>query len=163
MPCVNYHYNEELKLIYLTAPRTKKRPTVVKSSSQNVEMDDTDIYVPTMAFNDIDLNTIETIQRTLCPDVHQPNVILAIVDSNSTILYYRMTNGLLDLNTLMTSWKMHERRSRFQRFSHHTHSICRNDVNHPFKITNSSITHQQMINKESYKWMKDKFFEFLKN
>lgn len=97
--CVNYHYNEALKLIYMIASKVKKESIdVAQSSSQIVDTDGTDVYVPVMAMNDIDLNVIETIQRTLSKDNYRPNIILAIVDSNSTILYYRLTNGLLDLN-----------------------------------------------------------------
>lgn len=82
----------------------KKESNEVESSSQAGNSGDTDVYVPVMTFNDIDLHTIETIQRTLSKDNHRPNVILAIVDSNSTILYYRMTNGLLDLDNLVSTW-----------------------------------------------------------
>lgn len=75
----------------------KKDQTEDESASQIVE---TDVYVPVMSFNDINLNTIETIQRTLNKDASQSNVVLAIVESKSTILYYRMTNTLLDLHDL---------------------------------------------------------------
>lgn len=104
LSCVEYHYNDELELIYLTASKKKKDQAEVESSSRVVETDDTDVYVPVMSFNDIDLKRIEIIQNTLSKDNYQqPNVILAIVDSNATILYYRMTNGLLDLNHLLAS------------------------------------------------------------
>lgn len=100
---VSYHYNAALKLIYLVGPSVKKDSSEVESSHRVGEAGDTDIYVPALAFNDINLHTIETIQRTLSKDNYRPNIILAIVDANSTILYYRITNGLLDLDDFATN------------------------------------------------------------
>lgn len=95
VPAVSYHYNDEVKLIYLTSAKGS-------NSSGSNEDGETEIYIPMTTFNDIDLHTIQTIQQVLGNDKqHQRNVIIGIVDSNSSILYYRMTDGLVDLDQLL--------------------------------------------------------------
>lgn len=111
LPCVKYHYNEDLNLIYLSA--NKKQPSKYKqskcgssesnaSAASSVEANDKEIYLPFLSFDDINLCSMEKIQMILCKNESlKPNsLILAIVDPNSSILYYKLTNGFLDLDAI---------------------------------------------------------------
>lgn len=76
-----------------------------------------DIYVPVPSSKNLNIFELEQIEEKLCDakekelrmismgnleniEVSCKNIILAIVDSNSTILYYKLTKGLLDLDSL---------------------------------------------------------------
>lgn len=71
-----------------------------------------DVYVPVPSFNNLNLYEIERLQDVLNDakastsadtqnmESKHKDIVLAIVDSNSTILYHRITKGLLDLDSL---------------------------------------------------------------
>lgn len=87
---VTYKYNEEIESIILIA---KKKVTV-----NGEEVISTDYIIPHAACHDIDLHKIEKIQDILCPNEPKASIILAILDSNTTIMYYKFTNSLLELS-----------------------------------------------------------------
>lgn len=90
---MKYYYSDELNLIYLT------------DNNANDTIDN--IYLPNTSNATINLTATETIRKTLiqrhiheCRDPEKVNLILAIVDANTTIVYYKLTLGLISLNTL---------------------------------------------------------------
>lgn len=90
---MKYYYSDELNLIYLT------------DNNANDTIDN--IYLANTSNASIDLTATETIRKTLiqrhtheCRDPKKVNLILAIVDANTTIVYYKLTLGLISLNTL---------------------------------------------------------------
>lgn len=90
---MKYYYSDELNLIYLT------------DNNANDTIDN--IYLANTSNATIDLTVTETIRNTLikrhtheCRDPKKVNLILAIVDANTTIVYYKLTLGLISLNTL---------------------------------------------------------------
>ena len=78
-------YNSELNLIYLIGIQSNNEPK---------------IYVPIMAFDNINLNYIQKIQQCLSKsdaDDHR-SIVISLVDSSSTIIHYKMTNGFKEID-----------------------------------------------------------------
>lgn len=92
---VSYNYCEQIGAIVLIAHK--------KVISNDSEVIKTEFIVPYVASNDVDIQRIEKIQKFLCKNDPNPSIILAMVDTSSMILYYRLTNCLLDLNAAKDS------------------------------------------------------------
>lgn len=62
-----------------------------------------DIYVPIPAAVDINLKELaaleQTIKREHQPDAGAVNFNVAVVDPNTTIIYYKLSGGLFDLDS----------------------------------------------------------------
>ena len=80
---VKYSYSKELDIIYLTGRKSKDAKE--------------EIYIPAPSTNRIDFKKITNIQNHL-----DKSIILAIVDPSSSILYYRMTQGVKDISEKST-------------------------------------------------------------
>ncbi|XP_055528670.1 uncharacterized protein LOC129720855 [Wyeomyia smithii] len=86
---VQYHYSQELDVIYLTA-RKQKDPSSA-----------TDIYIPMASFEDLPMDDVERYQMVLgesnkevsCPS----SIVFGFCDPSSTVLLYRMTNTIKPL------------------------------------------------------------------
>lgn len=90
---VKYFYNADLDFVYLT----------VSNADGYIEC----IYLASPSSATIDLTATETIRMKLidshaneCPDPDMVQLILAIVDPNTTIVYYKLNIGLHTLDTL---------------------------------------------------------------
>jgi hypothetical protein len=75
---VKYEYSKELDLIYLSGRKTRET--------------EPDVYIPAPSMDEIDLDKITQYQNHL-----GKSIVLAIVDTSSSILYYRMTQGVKDI------------------------------------------------------------------
>lgn len=83
---VSYKFSEPLNRIYLELTKKKK-------DCDEVE----EIVVPTLAFDQLNLKEIERIQSILCINKEKSEITIALIDSTSTILYYKMTNSFVDI------------------------------------------------------------------
>lgn len=88
---VNHYYNEAMNLIYLI--------------SSGVNNDINEIYLPQPATVEINLIKLEIIRNAIIDEHHNKwtdlntiNFNLAIVDPNTTIIYYKLEKGLVDIN-----------------------------------------------------------------
>lgn len=90
---MKYLFDSELDIIYFTG---KIKKTTEQADEDNEEI----IYVPFAALKNIDLSLVGKIQSKLCANKERKSIIVSIVDSNATIIYYEMTAGLLELNAL---------------------------------------------------------------
>lgn len=90
---VKYFYNPDLNLVYLT----------VSNADGAVEC----FYLASSSSATLDLTATETIRAKLiaahaheCHDVDKVQLMLAIIDPNTTIVYYKLTLGLVSLASL---------------------------------------------------------------
>lgn len=90
---MKYYYCDELNLIYLT----------INDADDMIDS----IYLACTSNATINLTATESIRNTLmqrhtkeCRDANDVKLILAIVDPNTTIVYYKLTLGLVNLNSL---------------------------------------------------------------
>ncbi|PSN33291.1 hypothetical protein C0J52_20684 [Blattella germanica] len=81
---VKYHYNKELDLLYLTGVKEK-----VSESSLP------EIYLPLSTVSEISTSWISNVQDALCNEREDKGLTLAIKDHDSTVVYYRVTQGLV--------------------------------------------------------------------
>lgn len=102
---VKYFYNADLNLVYLT----------VSNSDGAVEC----FYLANSSSATIDLTATETIRTKLieahaheCIDVNKVQLMLAIVDPNTTIVYYKLTLGLISLQSLKEERTLMQPRNR---------------------------------------------------
>lgn len=77
-----YFYSKVLNVIYLHGTKINQQGY--------------DVYVPLTAFDSIEINEIDKFQKCLCEN-EKRTIIVAVVDSNSTIIYYRFSSGIGDL------------------------------------------------------------------
>lgn len=100
---VHYHYNAELNVIYLTSTAfvSLKAPTSNHAGTLEESSPTHELYVPFPSHRNVNFMEIERFQNILRKDNDRPIAItLAFIDSNATITYYKLTKGLLDLNSL---------------------------------------------------------------
>lgn len=83
---VQFHYNKNFKLIYLTAIR--------------LQTSNREIFIPITKYESINLNRIADLRSEFASSSCTNLLNLAIVDSNQVILYYRLTNEFVDLDCL---------------------------------------------------------------
>ncbi|XP_071050602.1 uncharacterized protein [Onthophagus taurus] len=76
---VEYHFNEILSSMYITAKKTKSSKTLT--------------FIPISSFDGI---SIEEMKKYLILDQEHKSVHLAIVDSDLTSVYYQITDGIGD-------------------------------------------------------------------
>lgn len=107
---VRYFYNSDLNLVYLTG----------SDDDGYVEC----FYLASSSSATLDLTATETIQAKLmethaheCKDIGNVLLMLAIIDPNSTIVYYKLSLGLISLESLRderSSSFQHRTREHFQ-------------------------------------------------
>ncbi|XP_053674225.1 uncharacterized protein LOC128724525 [Anopheles nili] len=85
MHAVQYHYDEQLRLIYLTAKREPEAPV--------------ELIVPILATEELNLAQLKRYRDVIkLPSGEKPvDIVLAICDSSSTVLLYRASPGLKDI------------------------------------------------------------------
>lgn len=93
-PSIEYKYDQELDIIYFIV-NAKETECGQKPNSESV------IYVAVPALITIQLMEITRIQSKLIPVKEKQAIVMALVDSDSTIMYYKMSNGFLDLDPLV--------------------------------------------------------------
>lgn len=91
---IEYKYDQELDIIYFIV-NAEATDCEQKPQSESV------IYVAVPSLVNINLMEISRIQSNLIPDNEKQVIVMALVDSDSTIMYYKMSNGFLDLETLV--------------------------------------------------------------
>lgn len=102
---VKYHYSKDLDLVYLSA----------SDESHTIE----DFYLASPSNATVNVSANESIRSKLiqahaeeCCDVDKVQLILAIVDPNTTIVYYRLSLGLVSLESLQNerqSMQLHKK------------------------------------------------------
>lgn len=116
---VKYHYNAEYNLVYLTEA----------SETDQVES----IYLVSASSAALNVTATERTRKALlqthahecsCPDKVQ--LILAIVDSNTTVVYYKLTHGLINFDSLRE-----ERKSTRSKRSGNPKNISMNITQNP--------------------------------
>lgn len=97
-PNVKYHYNADLDVVYLSA-----------SDESGIIGD---FYLASPSSATVNLCATESIRSKLiqahaqqCHDVDKVQLILAIVDSNTTIVYYRLSLGLVSMQSVQNERK----------------------------------------------------------
>ncbi|KDR20531.1 tRNA-splicing endonuclease subunit Sen15-like isoform X2 [Zootermopsis nevadensis] len=85
MEDVRYVYSHELDLIYLLG-KTQRGP---QSASR------TEIFLPLSTASEITPAWIQKVQDTLCTDKDKKGITLAMKEHDSTVVYYRLTQGLV--------------------------------------------------------------------
>lgn len=80
----------------------------------NVDHKICDIYVPIPAAVDINLSEMTDLQKSILSEHHidqanfnEINFILAIVDPNTTIVYYKLCSGFFDMDSSQVVRKNH--------------------------------------------------------
>lgn len=91
---IEYKYDEELDVIYFIVSGNETE-SGQKPNSESV------IYVAVPSVVSIKLTEISRIQSKLIPGNEKQVFVMALVDSDSTIIYYKMTKGFLDLDRLV--------------------------------------------------------------
>lgn len=82
---VQYLYSHELDLLYLVGNTGR--------DSQSASR--TEIFLPLSTVSEITPAWIQKVQDTLCTDQDKKGITLAMKDHDSTVVYYRMTQGLV--------------------------------------------------------------------
>lgn len=82
---VKYLYNHELDLLYLVGK--------VGRGSQSASR--TEIFLPLSTVSEITPAWIQKVQDTLCADQDKKGITLAMKEHDSTVVYYRTTQGLV--------------------------------------------------------------------
>ncbi|XP_077295977.1 uncharacterized protein LOC143918135 [Arctopsyche grandis] len=80
---VEFFYNVNLRLPYLTAKTAKNTPA--------------HIFVPHSTSEPITMSYIEEVQKNICTNSSQPSVTLACIEGDSTIVFYTFTKDLINL------------------------------------------------------------------
>ncbi|PNF41216.1 hypothetical protein B7P43_G01475 [Cryptotermes secundus] len=82
---VKYLYNRELDLLYLMG----------KDGRGSQSASRTEIFLPLSTVCEITPAWIQKVQDTLCADQEEKGITLAMKEHDSTVVYYRLTQGLL--------------------------------------------------------------------
>jgi hypothetical protein len=85
MQDVQYLYSHELDMLYL----------VGKTGRDSHSGSRSEIFLPLSSVSEITPAWIQKVQDTLCTDEDKKGITLAMKDHDSTVVYYRMTQGLV--------------------------------------------------------------------
>lgn len=98
---VDFAYSKDLDLIYLTAKPTKKA--------------NTQIFIPQSTSQTINMKIISEYQNKLCDKDKEQTVTIACVESDSTVVLYTFTKGLIDVQDpeYLTRHRTREERKNF--------------------------------------------------
>ncbi|KAJ9574783.1 hypothetical protein L9F63_008047 [Diploptera punctata] len=96
---VKYLYNKELDMLYLTAVKQTDA-----NSSKNSE-----IFLPLSTVSEITPAWIKKVQDTLCSDREDKGLTLAMKEHDSTVVFYRMTQGLVPPDSPETARRKKQR------------------------------------------------------
>lgn len=90
---IEYKYDQELDIIYFI---------VNEKDTECLQKPHSVIYVAVPSAVIINLMEITRIQTKLIPGNEKQAIVMALVDSDSTIIYYKMSKGFVDLDTLVS-------------------------------------------------------------
>lgn len=95
---VKYYYNSEFNLIYLT----------VADDVNCIES----IYLASVSSARLNMTATERIRNAIlknhaheCSSPENVQLILTIIDSNTTIVYYKLTHGMISLDSILEEGK----------------------------------------------------------